>query len=124
MAPADTRDLFLRAKVVQFSNFAGRSTPEVDTRPEADGKCVLSRPVNEVEVVVVLQGRGIQDFERSLADIPLLPVGIRQNVFLFKLLEKHSGSIKQVIGVRCLVLPVAAVIENFVGMSSECVQIG
>lgn len=125
MAPADTCDLFLRAKVVQLGHLARRSTPKVNTGSKTDGEGVLGRPVNQVQVVVVLQGRGIQNFERCLANIPLLPVGIRENVIFLKLLEKHLRAIKQIAfcGLRQLIF-LASIIEHLVRIGLKRVEEG
>ena len=51
---------------ISHTDLARAGVPEVDSRAEPHGQEVESGPVEEVEVEVVLELRGVQHFERGL----------------------------------------------------------
>ena len=51
------------------THLAGAGAPQVDTGAQSNAEHVEGRPVNQVQVEVVLQLRGVQDFEGDLRDL-------------------------------------------------------
>jgi len=72
--PLHAGDAVVGADVAELGDLAVHGGPEVDAGAEADCEHVLSRPVNQIEVEVVLEARGIEDLEGLLRDDSLLLV--------------------------------------------------
>ena len=62
---------------MQFGDLRRCSAPNIDTGGETYDKIVLFRPIHQVEVVVVFEGRGVKHLERYLGDLALL--GLRHD---------------------------------------------
>ena len=60
------------AQITQSERFAVFRVPKVDAGSKTDGDIVLRRPIDEVEVEIVLQGRCLEDLEGHLLDPPVL----------------------------------------------------
>ena len=72
LRPRDRRyDIFGWGKIAQFGNLGCASTPKVHTRAQTDRQDILRRPVNQIEIKVILQGWGIKDLKRDLLDASL-----------------------------------------------------
>lgn len=61
--PLDASYTIIWSDVTQFCDFTVHGRPEVDARAETYSQNVLRRPINQVEVEIVLQAGGVQDFE-------------------------------------------------------------
>lgn len=59
--PVHSADAVPGPQIAELGDLAIGSRPEVDAIPEADGERVLRRPVDKIEVEVVLQRRRVQD---------------------------------------------------------------
>mmetsp|Transcript_63313 Transcript_63313/g.181645 ORF Transcript_63313/g.181645 Transcript_63313/m.181645 type:complete len:360 (+) Transcript_63313:650-1729(+) len=70
LRPTDRGDGILGPKVAELGHPAGASIPEVHTTAQADAQEVGRRPIDQVQVEVVLQLWRIQDLERDLGDFP------------------------------------------------------
>ena len=57
--PLHAGDCVWGAQVIEFSHLAWGGWPEVDTGTQTHCEDVGGRPVNKVEVKVILEGRGI-----------------------------------------------------------------
>lgn len=68
--PVHSADAVPGPQIAELGDLAIGSRPEVDAIPEADGERVLRRPVDKIEVEVVLQRRRVQDLVRGLGDLP------------------------------------------------------
>ena len=67
---------------MKLGYFGGRGTPNVDTARQADDKVILLTPINQVQVVVVLEGRSIQHFVGYLWDLAALGLGHDHRVLI------------------------------------------
>ena len=67
-------------QVAQTSHLRIACVPEVDTCGEANCKKVGRRPVEQVEVVVILKSRRVQHFDRLFAYFPLTLLELRELV--------------------------------------------
>ena len=52
------------AAYIQCSHLTGTSTPQIDTRAETNTEYILWRPVDEVQVEVILEFWSVKHFER------------------------------------------------------------
>jgi hypothetical protein len=77
--PWHTCDLVLRAKIIKFSNFWSSCRPKVNTRSEAYCKDISTRPIHQIQIIIILESWCIKHLERSLLDFPLLRVWLTQN---------------------------------------------
>lgn len=74
--PGNAGDGVFLAEVAELGDFAGVGVPHVHTRAETDTEDVGAAPVHEVEVKVVGELGGVQNFVRDFAYSPgLLPRG-------------------------------------------------
>ncbi len=76
--PLNTRHWIICAKVIKFRHLVGVCWPEIHTGAETHCQNVRLRPVHKVQIKVILEGRGVQDFERNFRNISLLLVGSGQ----------------------------------------------
>ena len=67
---------------MQFGHFRVAGAPEVDAAAKPDRQRVLGAPVEQVQVVVVLESRSIEDLEGGAGDLPLLLVRSREDLRL------------------------------------------
>lgn len=72
--PLHRGDVVVGANITQLRHLAVHGGPQVDAGAEADGKDVLGRPVDEVQVEIVLEAGGVEHLKRLLWDHPLLLV--------------------------------------------------
>lgn len=84
LGPGDRGGRVRDAQVAQLGDLGVLGVPEVDAGGEPDGQVILGGPVDEVEVVVVLQGGCIQHFAWQLVDLPSL---LAANRYFFGQLE-------------------------------------
>ena len=80
--PLDASHPIIRSDVTQFCDFTVHCGPEVDARAETYGQNVLRRPINQVEVEIVLQAGGVEDFEGLRGDHALLLVLLGEQFLL------------------------------------------
>ena len=66
--PGDRCDEVVIGEFAQLGYFAGGAVPHVDAGAEADTEDVSGPPVNQVEVEVVGEFGGIEDFEWDFGD--------------------------------------------------------
>lgn len=74
VAPRNAGDGVLRSKVVQLGNFGSTGAPKINTRPKPNSQNIIAWPINQIEIVIILQSWRIQHFERRFAYFPLLRV--------------------------------------------------
>lgn len=72
LAPADGGHAVARAEVVQLRHFRVGGRPNVHAGGKAHGEVVAGTPVDEVQVEVVLESRGVEDLEGDFGDLSLL----------------------------------------------------
>ena len=64
LGPGDGTDVITRGfQVDQFGHLGRAGTPQVHTGAQTNGQDVLGRPIDQIEIKVVLQGGCIQDLE-------------------------------------------------------------
>ena len=80
--PLHTCHTIIWADIAQFCDLAVHGGPEVDARAETYGQNVLRRPINQVEVEIVLQAGGVEDFEGLRGDHALLLVLLGEQFLL------------------------------------------
>ena len=69
--PGDRSDLFLVTEIAEFGHLIVGGGPQVDAGGKGDRQGVLLRPVDQVEVEVVLQRGGVEDLEGDFGDLAL-----------------------------------------------------
>ena len=72
--PGDGGGLVGEPEVAELDDLVRGGAPEVDAGRERDGEHVLARPVDEVQVEVVLQGGRVEHLEGDLRDLARLLV--------------------------------------------------
>ena len=71
VTPRSTGDQVVRIELEKSNNFGIVRVPEVDRVAETDCENVGSRPVDQIEVEVVVECRSVEDFGRDFADFPI-----------------------------------------------------
>jgi len=69
--PLHARYAVIGPDVAQLSDFAVHSRPKIDTGAEANGEDILCGPVDQVQIEIILEARGVQYFKWLLRDHPL-----------------------------------------------------
>ena len=67
---------------MKLGYFGGRGTPNIDTARQADDKVILLTPINQVQVIVVLEGRRIQHLVGYLWYLAALGLGYDYRVLI------------------------------------------
>lgn len=89
LGPLDACHGVSRTNVVEFRHLAACRRPQVNAGSESDCELVLRRPVDEIQVKVILQSRRIKHFERRLRDVALLGVGRSKKLLFIKARESR-----------------------------------
>lgn len=58
--------------VQKLEDFVAVCIPEIESWVKSDRQYVARRPLEEIEVEVILEARGVKDLEGSLRDVPVL----------------------------------------------------
>lgn len=68
IAPAQTRDLFIRIDIAQFLDLRSVSAPNVNRVAQSYSQNVLRAPINKIKVKIILKVRSIKNFVRGFVD--------------------------------------------------------
>lgn len=65
-------------QVAEFGDFRVGGVPQIDAGSKAHCQVVLGRPVNQIEVKVILESRRVQNLDGQLADLSTAVLKTRQ----------------------------------------------
>lgn len=84
LRPLHARHRVAWTDVVQLRDLTARCGPKINARSQTDSQLVLRRPINQIEVEIVLQRGCIKHFEGSLRNLALFGVRRRQKLVFFE----------------------------------------
>jgi hypothetical protein len=115
-SPPDRSNRVGQSQIAKFGHFGVVSVPEIDIGGQADCQEVLLRPIDEVEVEIILQGWRIKHLERHFADFPFGFDGSDQVIGEIHALEAFLEGLVEGKGVLGCKLEDVIVLEVFNGV--------